>query len=144
MQEVRVASEAVTILVNLLLHLLVLDEVGFPLLPVVVALRALQAAQHRAVVIHDAGQVLDANFAVQRVVLVPSFRVALGLHRRLRWVLSLQVDLQHLPQQHTVFILNLSHALYSFVRQKRSYRGCSVLSSGCAACAAASSEESRL
>ena len=140
-QEVGVAGETVAIFVDLLLDLLVLREVCLPLLSVVVALRTLKATQHRAVVVHDARQVLNANLSIQGVILVPGFWVALLSCWGLRRVLTLQVDFEHLSEKDSVFVLNLSHALYSYVKQLRSYRGCSVLSLSYAACVPASLEE---
>lgn len=142
-QEVRVAGETVAIFVDLLLDLFVLHEVGLPLFSVVVALRTLEAAQHRAVVVHNASEVLNADLSIQGVVLVPGFRVALWSGRGLRRVLTFQVDLEHLSEKNSVFVLNLSHALYSFVKQLRSYRGCSVLSLSFAAYAFVSWEQQR-
>lgn len=55
------------------------DALGYRLLPLVVVgplfvsvmtLRRLEALEHRLVIADDAGQILNSNFAIQRVVLV--------------------------------------------------------------------------
>ena len=70
MQKVRVFGVAISIGLHTVRHLLRPGVIIEKLLVHVVRLGRLQALQHRLVIVNDAGQVLNAHLAIQRVVLV--------------------------------------------------------------------------
>jgi hypothetical protein len=75
MQEVRVSAEPIAISVNVLLHHLMILKLVLPRPGIVVRFCALKSVQHRLIVAHDLGESLNADFAIQRIILVKSHGV---------------------------------------------------------------------
>lgn len=85
-QKVGVPAEPISVRINVFLHCFVILELILPGAPAVVRLSRLQTVQHRFVIAHYLGQVLDAHLTVKRVVLIESGRVHLELFRSGLWV----------------------------------------------------------